>query len=120
MGPLAYVVEEEQGFLGSSKQAQYSQEVAREIDDEVKRIILEQYAIAREMIEQNREMLDAIAEALLERETIGTPEIEAILEGRPLPPAERVHIPSYSEKRQKEKQDKKSSIFQPRPREVPS
>ncbi|MEM7605058.1 MAG: ATP-dependent zinc metalloprotease FtsH [Myxococcota bacterium] len=120
MGPMAYVVEEEQGFLGSTRHKEYSQAVARDIDDEVRRIIDEQYKRARQLLEDNRDKLDAIAEALLERETIGRPEIEAILEGRELPPPERVIIPSYADKRREAKEKRKGSIFQPRPREVPT
>jgi len=120
MGPLAYVEKEESGFLGATHHKEYSEQVAKEIDDEVRRIILEQYARARKLLEENRDKLEAIANALLERETIGRPEIEAIIEGRPLPPPERVVIPSYADKRRDEQEKRKGSIFQPRPREVPS
>lgn len=120
MGPLAYVEKEEQGFLGASYHKEYSEVVAQQIDDEVRRIITEQYTRARTMLEENRDKLDAIANALLERETIGRREIEAILEGRELPPAEMVSIPTYSDKRKDAKDKRKGSIFQPRPREVPS
>ena len=117
---MAYVVEEESGFLGSTRHKQYSEHIAQEIDGEVRRIITEEYKRARDMIEANRDKLDAIAEALLERETIGKPEIEAILEDRELPPPEQIIIPSYAEKRAEAKEKRKGSIFQPRPREVPS
>jgi len=120
MGPLAYVEREETGFLGASYHKEYSEEVAKEIDDEVRRIITDQYARARKLVEENRDKLEAIANALLERETIGRPEIEAIIEGRPLPPPERVVIPSYADKRRDAQEKRKGSIFQPRPREVPS
>ncbi len=120
MGPLAYVEREETGFLGASYHKEYSEEVAKEIDDEVRRIITEQYARARKLVEENRDKLEAIANALLERETIGRPEIEAIIDGKPLPPPERVIIPSYADKRRDAQEKRKGSIFQPRPREVPS
>ena len=63
---------------------------------------------------------DAIAEALLERETIGTEETDAIMEGRELPPSHRVVIPTYADKRKKDDDRKKGSIFQPRPNPEPS
>ncbi|MFK8001116.1 MAG: ATP-dependent zinc metalloprotease FtsH [Polyangiales bacterium] len=120
LGPMAYVVKEESGFLGSTQHKEYSEHIAQEIDAEVRRIITEEYTRARDMIETNRSKLDAIADALLERETIGRPEIEAILGDQPLPPPEQIVIPSYAEKRAEAKEKRKGSIFQPRPREVPS
>ena len=117
MGPMAYVVEEEGGFLGGSRR-EYSEEVAKEIDDEIRRIITEEYTRAKDLIIANRDKLDAIAEALLDRETIGRREIDAILEGREMPPAEHIVIPRYSEKRKEAKEKRKGSIFQPQPREV--
>ncbi|HJL25741.1 MAG TPA: AAA family ATPase, partial [Polyangiaceae bacterium LLY-WYZ-15_(1-7)] len=120
LGPLAYVEKEESGFLGGSYHKEYSETTAKEIDTEVRRIITEQYDVARRLIEENRDKLDAIANALLERETIGRSELDAIAEGRPLPPPEKIVIPSYEEKKKESKDKRKGSIFQPRPREVPS
>ncbi|NLE46821.1 MAG: ATP-dependent metallopeptidase FtsH/Yme1/Tma family protein [Sandaracinaceae bacterium] len=122
LGTLAYVEREESGFLGASYHKDYSEHTAKEIDDEVRSIIRAQYDRARRVIEENRDKLDALTEALLERETLGREEIEAIMRGEPLPPSERVIIPSYSDKRKDPAKDKrpKGSIFTPRPNEVPS
>ncbi len=120
LGPLAYVEREESGFLGASYHKEYSDSTANQIDAEVRSIIDAQYARARALIEENRERLDKIAEALLERETIGREELDAIRDGREMPPAERIIILSYDEKKKDEKDKRKGSIFQPRPREVPS
>jgi len=122
LGPLAYAEREESGFLGASYHKDYSEHTAKEIDDEVRSIIGAQYDRARSVIEENRDKLDALTEALLERETLGREEIEAIMRGEPLPPSERVIIPSYSDKRKDSAKDKrpKGSIFQPRPNEIPS
>jgi cell division protease FtsH len=120
LGPLAYVEREESGFLGASYHKEYSETTAKEIDAEVRRIINEQYKRARELVEVNRDKLDQIAQALLERETIGRPELDAIAEGRELPPPERIVIPSYEDKKREAREKRKGSIFQPRPREVPS
>ena len=117
LGTMAYVEREESGFLGATYQKEYSESVAQKIDAEVRNIIDTQYKRARKLIEDNRDKLDALAEALLERETIGSEEIEAIMEGRQMPAMERIVIPSYAEKR-KEAEEKKGSLFQPRPREV--
>jgi cell division protease FtsH len=122
LGTLAYVEREESGFLGASYHKEYSEETAKEIDDELRKFISVQYTRARKVIEENRDKLDAIAEALPERETLGREEIEALMTGKPLPPRERIVIPSYSEKRKepKDKQRNKGSIFTPRPNEIPS
>ncbi len=119
LGPVAYVEREEGGFLGASYHTDYSETTAKEIDVEVRRIITEQYSRVRNLLEANRERLDGITDALLERETIGSAELDAILEGRPLPPSAKIVIPSYSQKR-REQDKNKGSIFQPRPREIPS
>lgn len=119
LGPLAYVEKEESGFLGASYHKDYSEETAKEIDDEVRGIINTQYARAYKLLEGERSKLDRLAEALLERETLDREEIEAVMEDKPLPPRRMVSIPTYAEKR-RDDEDRKGSIFQPRPREVPS
>ncbi len=86
LGPLSYVEKEETGFLGQSYHKDYSEETAKEIDDEVRSIISTQYDRAKAIVEAHRPELDAIAEALLERETLGREEIEAIMSGNDLPP----------------------------------
>jgi cell division protease FtsH len=122
LGPLSYGEREDPIFyLGPSlRNKDYSEQTAQEIDAEVRRIVSEQYARAKELIESHLDKLDAIAEALLERETIDSAEIEAIMAGRPLPPRQKIVIPRYSEKAAKAKEKRKASIFQPRPREVPT
>jgi cell division protease FtsH len=120
LGPLAYVEKEDSPLLGSNRVKEYSEQTAREIDQEVRRIIQEQYTRARNLLEENRDKLDRIANALLERETLDHEELQAIMEDRPLPERERVVIPTYAEKKKEQKEKKKQSIFQPRPREVPT
>ncbi len=120
LGPLAYVEREEGGFLGASYHKDYSEKTANQIDAEVRQIISTQYDRTHALISEHREQLDAIADALLDRETIGRGELEAILKGEPLPPRERVHIPSYADKRREAKEKRSGAIFQPRPREAPS
>jgi cell division protease FtsH len=122
LGPLTYGEKEESAFLpfgGGGRNKDYSEQTSREIDQEVRRIIQEQYERAKKLLVDHRPQLDAIAEALLERETLDREELEALMGGQPLPSRERVVIPTYAEKREN-KDKRKGSIFQPRPREVPT
>jgi cell division protease FtsH len=116
LGPIAYGENEESVFLGreiSSRREDYSEETAREIDQEVRTIVATQHELARKVIMENREKLDRLATALLERETLDAEEISAALEGRELPRRQRVVIPTWSEKRGKDKAEKKrpTSLF---------
>ena len=115
LGPVAYGENEENVFLGremTSRRADYAEDTAREIDNEVRRIVEEQYAVAKAVVTENREKLERLAHALLERETLDSEEIGAALDGRELPKRQRVVIPSYADKR-KEKVEKRrpASIF---------
>jgi cell division protease FtsH len=95
LGPLAFGKKEEQVFLGRelSQHQDYSQQTAIEIDSEVRRIVLENYERAKQVLNENLDKLRAIAEALLEFETIDTADIEALMNGSkierkpPTPPA---------------------------------
>jgi len=115
LGPVAYGENEESVFLGrefAQRREDYSEATAREIDQEIRSIVDAQYDVARSVVRSNRDKLDRLAQALLERETLDAEEIDAALEGRPLPQRERVIIPTWSEK-QKTKAEKKrpASIF---------
>jgi cell division protease FtsH len=96
----------------TSRREDYSEATAREIDQEVRAIVEQQHQMARRVIMENRDKLDRLAQALLERETLDSEEIEAALAGRELPERQRVIIPTWSEKR-KEKAEKRrpASIF---------
>jgi cell division protease FtsH len=60
------------------------------VDKEIRRIIDEQYGLARKIIEDNRDKVEMMAKALLEWETIDSDQINDIMEGRePRPPADR-------------------------------
>ncbi|MFK7988760.1 MAG: ATP-dependent zinc metalloprotease FtsH [Sandaracinaceae bacterium] len=120
LGTLTYGEKEEAGFMMGPSKNDYSERTAQDIDAEVRRIVREQYDRAMQILTDNRHQLDGIAEALLDRETLGRPEIEALMRGEELPERKAVRIPSYSEKSKAQKERRKSSIFQPRPREVPS
>jgi cell division protease FtsH len=88
MGPLSFGKKEEQIFLGReiSQHRDYSEDTAIQIDHEVKRIVEAGYGRAHAILEQNRETLVRLAEALLEYETLDGCDIEAIIKGQSLKP----------------------------------
>jgi cell division protease FtsH len=88
LGPISFGEREEQIFLGReiAQHQDYSESTAQAIDEEVKRIITESYDRAKKILEENLDKLHAVANALLERETLDRTEIETILAGKPLPP----------------------------------
>jgi cell division protease FtsH len=91
MGPMVYAENEGEIFLGRSitKTTNVSEETMRKVDGEIRRIIDEQYAAARKILEANRDKVDAMAKALLEWETIDSDQIDDIIAGRtPRPPKE--------------------------------
>lgn len=89
LGPLAYEEDEGEVFLGKSvtQRKHVSEQTAEEIDREVRVIIDRCYAIAKGILEENREKLEAMSDALMQYETIDAAQINDIMEGRtPRPP----------------------------------
>ncbi|MBA3631609.1 MAG: ATP-dependent zinc metalloprotease FtsH [Acidobacteria bacterium] len=86
LGPLTFGKKEEQIFLGReiSQHRDYSEDTAIKIDQEVKKIIAEQYEIARKVIKENADAMVRLAEALLERETLDGVQIRRVVAGLPL------------------------------------
>ena len=86
LGPVSYGKKEEAIFLGRefSQQNLISPETAVKIDQEIKRIIVQGYDVARKVLEENRHLLEKIAEALLERETLDFQQVKEICEGVPV------------------------------------
>ncbi len=86
LGPLTYGKKEEQIFLGReiAQHQDYSEETAIRIDQEVKRIVMEQYERARQIILEHRDGLDRLAKELLVRETLDAVQIRRIVAGLPL------------------------------------
>jgi cell division protease FtsH len=82
---MVYAENEGEVFLGRSitKTTHMSEETMRKVDAEIRRIIDEQYALARKLIEDNREKVEAMARALLEFETIDAEQIDDIVQGKP-------------------------------------
>jgi cell division protease FtsH len=115
LGAIAYGENEESVFLGremTSRREDYSEETAREIDAEVRAIVQEMHDLTRKVISENRDKLERLAQSLLERETLDSAEIDAVLAGQELPPRQRVIIPTWADKR-KDRAEKKrpASIF---------
>ena len=81
IGPIAYGEENHQVFLGRdlNRERNYSEEIAGEIDREVRRYIEEAYEACRTIIVENRDKLDLIAKELLERETLSAAELEELM-----------------------------------------
>lgn len=81
LGPLTYGKKQEQVFLGRDiiKERNYSEEIASQIDKEIKRIIEHCYNRAKEILSKEREKLDELAKALIEKELLEAEEIDKIL-----------------------------------------
>ncbi len=88
LGPLSLGERDEEIFIGRDigHFKNYSEETARLIDSEVKRIVQEAESTAIRLLSESREVLDRITEALLERETISGEDIDKLQRNEPLPP----------------------------------
>jgi cell division protease FtsH len=96
LGPMVYAENEGEVFLGRSitKTTNVSEETMRKVDQEIRRIIDEQYALARKLIEENADKMHAMAKALLDWETIGIEQLDDIMAGRPPRPPKDLSPPS--------------------------
>ena len=91
LGTMVYAENEGEVFLGRSvtKTTSMSEQTMQAVDREIRRILDEQYAVARKLIEDNQEKMHAMAKALLEYETIGVEQIDDIMNGvTPRPPTD--------------------------------
>jgi len=82
LGPLTFGKKDEQIFIGReiAKHKDYSEKTAVDIDEEVKRIVIEAYDISKKLLTENQDLLDALASALLEKETMDGAEIDALIQ----------------------------------------
>src|SRR4051812_29241668 len=85
LGPRVFGHDHGQPFLGRefSAEPDYSDEIAREIDDEIRRIVESAHQRAKDLLAEHRERLEIISEILLKRETIEKEEFIALLAGKP-------------------------------------
>ncbi len=122
IGPISYAADEESVFLGrdfTSRSRNYSEAVANQIDDEVRKFVIEGHEEARQLLSQNREVLDRIATALLERETLDGEDVDAIVAGRDLPQRTKVVIPTYADREKAAKEKRRAASIFGAPKPVP-
>ena len=88
LGPLTFGKKEEQIFLGReiAQHRDYSEDTAIKIDQEVQKLVKNGYSTAKQIISDNRDTLEKIARALIEREVLDANEIKLLVEGKELPP----------------------------------
>ena len=121
LGPLTYGDREELVFLGReiSEQRNYSEEVADQIDIEVRKIVEEAYQTAHAVLRDHREQLDRLAETLIETETLDRATFNALMAGetpppnRPAPP--RAARPQPAEPRESDDRASGDISFSPAP-----
>ncbi len=106
LGPMVYGENENEVFLGRSvtTHKNVSEATMQKVDMEIRRIIDEQYALARKLIEENKDKIEAMTKALLEWETIDSEQIKDIMEGRPPRPPQppQSSAPAKEDKRPSE------------------
>jgi cell division protease FtsH len=88
LGPLTFGKKEEQIFLGReiSQHRDYSEDTAIKIDQEVRKLVTDGYNTAKRIILENKETLERIAKALMEREVLDAAELKIVVDGQNLPP----------------------------------
>jgi len=95
MGPMVYGENDSEVFVGRSitTHKNMSEATLQKVDAEVRRIIDQQYGIARKLIEGNRDKVEAMAKALLELETLDAAQVDDIMAGKPPRPPKPVQAP---------------------------
>jgi cell division protease FtsH len=95
MGPMVYGENDGEVFLGRSitTHKNVSEVTMQKVDAEIRRIIDQQFALAKKLILENREKVEAMAKALLEWETIDSDQIQDIMDGRPPRPPKPTQAP---------------------------
>jgi cell division protease FtsH len=98
LGTMVYGENEGEVFLGRSitTHKNVSEATMQQVDAEIRRIIDQQYALARRLIEENSDKMHAMSNALLEYETIDAEQIEDIMQGRPPRPPKPTQPPASS------------------------
>ena len=111
LGPMVYGENEGEVFLGRSitTHKNVSEATMQKVDSEIRRIIDEQYALARRLIEEHRTIVEAMALALLELETIDADQINDIMAGKPPRPPK----PSQTPQPRPPRQDGPASAVEP-------
>ena len=84
LGTMVYAGDEQDSFFGSMSSKTVSEATQQKVDAEIRRILDEQYAIARRLLETNRDKVEAMTAALMEYETIDADQINDIMAGKPV------------------------------------
>jgi cell division protease FtsH len=117
MGPLTFGRREEQVFLGRdiARHQDYSEDTAVQIDQEVKRIVEQNYTRARTILTEHRPLLERVAEALLEREVLDAEEVRMLIEGIPLKARESVDevAPEKADAKESKEKERKTALTPP-------
>jgi len=121
LGPLTFGRSDEAIFLGKElvRHQNYSEDTAIKIDQEVNRIVMEQYERARQIILENREAVERLVQALLEKETLDAQEIRQIVEGQTVTAVDTPPASSSESGREKEPR-LLNPLLPPVPRDTPA
>ena len=117
MGPLTFGKKEEQIFLGReiAQHQDYSEDTAINIDKEIKRIVTDNYVRAKAVIEEHKEALGRIADALLVREVLDAEQVRRMVAGEPLEELKVAASSSTPSPDDSKRQKERPSIVQPIP-----
>ena len=109
LGPVQYEEKSENVFLGRdyAKSRDFSDQVALEIDEQVRKIIEDCYEKAKQIIKDNKDLIFALSDALMKYETITKEQIESIVETGEIKPLEKIEKENLEEAKDIKKKTKK-------------
>jgi len=96
LGTMVYAGSEQDSWMGSMSSRTVSEATQQKVDAEIRRILDEQYALARKLLEDNRDKVEAMTKALMEMETIDADQINDIMAGLPVRPAKPKNGPTVT------------------------
>jgi cell division protease FtsH len=96
LGTMVYAGSEQDSWMGSMSSRTVSEATQQKVDAEIRRILDEQYAIARKLLEDNRDKVEAMTKALMEFETIDADQVNDIMAGLPVRPPKQKNGPTIS------------------------
>jgi cell division protease FtsH len=113
LGPLAFGKKDQQIFLGReiAQHKDYSESTAKEIDSEVKRIVMDSYNRAKELLSDHRDELNRLAEALLELESLSGEEIDKVIRGEKIV-RKKTDAEAKTEEEEKKRTEAKGGVIQ--------
>ena len=122
LGPVSYGEKGGDVFLGRDVMTRrdFSEKKSEEIDDEVYEMLVGKYREAKQLLIDNRDKLDSIAEALLERETLETKDLKLLMEGQSLPDLPTLSEDEADAQKKSESEPRKGLGGVPDPEPMPS